>query len=78
MEYMLEEIEKGNCYLDETAYTLWEKNQEQFLESIRKQFYKIEEGGLEEAIAARYTICPMMYTGCHMKAADSVRFTIHR
>ncbi len=54
LEDILEEIERGNCYLDETAYAIWKESPETFIESIRRQFDVIKEGGFEEAYCARY------------------------
>ena len=51
---ILEEIEAGNCRMDEVAYILWKENPEEFIESIRRQFSEIEKGGYEEAYCARY------------------------
>lgn len=51
---IMEEIESGNCYLDETAYALWKEEPEEFVESVRRQFKEIEEGGFEESYCARY------------------------
>ena len=54
LDEILEEIEMGNCYLDETAYILWKENPEEFIKSIYRQFSEIEEGEYEEAYLARY------------------------
>ena len=54
LDDILEEIENGNCYLDETAYALWKESPEGFIESVRRQFREIKEGGFGEAYCARY------------------------
>ena len=54
LDDILGEIENGNCYLDETAYALWKESPEKFIESVRRQFREIKEGGFEEAYLARY------------------------
>ena len=50
---ILEEIEKGNCYLDETGYALWQESPDVFIASVCRQFEEIEAGGYEEAYWAR-------------------------
>lgn len=55
LEDVLEEVERGNCYLDETAYAIWKESPETFIESIRRQFEEIKEGGYGEAYNARYS-----------------------
>lgn len=54
LDNIMKEIEKGNCYLDQNAYNVWKKSAEEFIESIRKQFKEIEEGGFDEAYCIRF------------------------
>ena len=54
LDDILEEIENGNCYLDETGYALWKENPEELIESVRRQFRETKEGGFGEAYCARY------------------------
>lgn len=53
MDAILEEIEKGNCYTDENGYVIYREDLEAFIDSVRRQFKEIGEGGYEEAYWAR-------------------------
>ncbi len=53
MDAILEEIEQGNCYTDENGYAIYREDPEAFIDSVRRQFAEIEEGGYEEAYWAR-------------------------
>lgn len=54
LDHIMAEIEKGNCYLDQTAYDMWKEDSKEFIESIRRQFKEIKEGGFDEAYYSRF------------------------
>ena len=77
LDDIMKEIERGNCYLDQTAYTLWKENSEEFIESIRRQFKEIKVGDYDTAYFDRkwYTDIKTVYR-MYLKE-DRVGFYIH-
>lgn len=65
LEVLLEEIEKGNCYMDEAAYDIWQENPQNFIESVRRQFQEIRLGSYIEAYTSRRGFWDSYNTGAY-------------